>query len=74
MEDLKCKGEEMNMITVVEAADRLDISPRRVQKLIQTGVLPATKVTSRMYLLNPKDVEVAKKTRNRKSGRPKKEG
>lgn len=64
----------MNMITVTEASRRLGVSVRRVQKLIQTGVLPATKVTSRMYLLNPKDVEVAKKTRNRKSGRPKKEG
>lgn len=64
----------MNMITVTEASKRLGVSVRRVQKLIQTGVLPATKVTSRMYLLDPKDVEVARKTRNKKSGRPKKEG
>jgi len=64
----------MNMMTVAEAAELLGISTRRVQRLIQTGVLPATKVTSRMYLLDPKDVEVAKKTRNKKSGRPKKEG
>lgn len=62
----------MNMITVTEASRRLGVSVRRVQKLIQTGVLPATKVTSRMYLLDPKDVEVARKTRNKKSGRPKK--
>ena len=63
----------MNMITVAEACERLGVSVRRVQRLIQTGVLPATKVTSRMYLLDPKDVELARKTRNKKSGRPKKE-
>jgi excisionase family DNA binding protein len=63
----------MKMITVADAAELLGVSTRRVQRLIQVGLLPATRVTSRMYLLDPKDVEVARKTRNKKSGRPKKE-
>jgi excisionase family DNA binding protein len=58
----------MNAITTSEAAEKLGISPQRVNVLIKEGRLPATKVGP-IYLIQPKDLA---KVKNRKTGRPKK--
>lgn len=52
------------MTTVAEAAQLLDVSPRRVLQFISEGRLPAQRVTPRLYLLNLEDVrEFAKQPR-----------
>lgn len=60
----------MNLITTAEAAERLKVSQVLVQRWIRTGKLPATRVNSRMWLVNPDDLKVMAK-RDRKRG-PKK--
>jgi excisionase family DNA binding protein len=54
-------------LTTVEAADKLQITARRVRALIQSGKLPAEK-KGRDYLIDEKDLRLVK---NRKPGRPK---
>ena len=60
----------MNLITTAEAAERLKVSQVLIQRWIRTGKLPATRVNSRMWLINPDDLKVMAK-RDRKRG-PKK--
>lgn len=56
-------------ITVVDAAELLDVTPRRVQALIATGRLKATKMSARLFLLLRQDVEAFAKL-DRPAGRP----
>lgn len=58
----------MNMLTTKEVAERLGITVRRVQALIQDGQLPADKV-GRDYLIKEKDLKLVEE---RKPGRPRK--
>lgn len=56
----------MKLITTKDAAEKLRVSTRRVQAMITTGRLPATKF-GRDYLINDSDLELVK---DRKAGRP----
>lgn len=56
------------MLTTQEAAERLGVSIRRVQALIQSGQLRAEKI-GRDYIIREEDLE---QVLNRKPGRPKK--
>src|SRR5258705_9689455 len=58
----------VKMLTTVEAAQSLGITPRRVRALIANKQLPAQKL-GRDYFIDPKDLTLVK---NRKPGRPKK--
>ncbi len=62
--------EEMNkLIGTKEAAEKLGVSLRRVQQLIELGTLPAQRI-GRDYLIQLKDL--SKVTIYGKRGRPKK--
>ena len=56
----------MNLIGTKEAAERLEITQKRIQALIKSGRLPANKV-GRDWLIKEKDLELV---RERKPGRP----
>jgi excisionase family DNA binding protein len=58
----------MKIITTVEAAKRLNVTPSRVRALIQAKRLKAFKY-GREWLIDPKDLEAVK---HRKVGRPRK--
>jgi len=58
----------MKIITTVEAAKRLNVTPSRVQALIQAKRLKAFKY-GREWLIDPADLEAVKV---RKVGRPRK--
>jgi excisionase family DNA binding protein len=60
----------MDYLTTKQAAERLGITPRRVQALIEAERLPATKF-GRDYQIREKDLKLVE---NRKRGRPKKIG
>lgn len=57
------------LITTAAAAKILGVGQRRVRAMIAAGLLPATKITEQMYLIDPKDVA---KVPRRAPGRPKK--
>jgi excisionase family DNA binding protein len=59
----------MNVLTTKEVAERLGVTVRRVQALIQDGQLPAEKV-GRDYLIKEKDIRLVE---IRKPGRPRKD-
>jgi excisionase family DNA binding protein len=59
----------MNYLTTKQAAERLGITPRRVQALIEAKRLPAQKF-GRDYQIREIDLKLVE---NRKHGRPKKE-
>lgn len=58
----------MNLISVTEAAKRLNVTSTRIRAMISSGRLKATKVGN-VWVINPKDLEAVK---NRKVGRPRK--
>lgn len=58
-----------DLISAKEAAKVLAVSDRRVRALIGAGLLQGTKVGSG-FVLSRQDVEEFAKTRNTKSGRP----
>ena len=58
----------MESLTTKQVAERLGITPRRVQALIEAGRLPATKF-GRDYMIKEKDLKLVEV---RKVGRPKK--
>jgi excisionase family DNA binding protein len=58
----------VTILTTVEAAERLGITPRRLRALIKSEKLPAEKFGT-AYMINEKDLA---KVRDRKPGRPKK--
>jgi excisionase family DNA binding protein len=58
----------MEFLTTKEAAERLGITPRRVQALIEAGRLPAQKF-GRDYMIKEADLKLVE---DRKVGRPKK--
>ncbi|HEX7176783.1 MAG TPA: helix-turn-helix domain-containing protein [Pyrinomonadaceae bacterium] len=58
----------MEFLTTKQVAERLGITPRRVQALVTAGRLPATKF-GRDYLIKEKDLKLVEE---RKVGRPKK--
>lgn len=58
----------MDFLTTKQVAERLGITPRRVQALIEAGRLPATKF-GRDYMIREKDLKLVE---DRKVGRPKK--
>jgi excisionase family DNA binding protein len=60
----------MEFLTTKQAAEKLGITPRRVQALIESGRLPAQKF-GRDYQIKEKDLELVE---NRKVGRPRKDG
>ena len=53
------------MLSTVEAADELGVTPRRVLALIQSGSLPATRVGSRWVIMS----DSLDSVRDRKPGR-----
>jgi excisionase family DNA binding protein len=57
----------MNLLSIKDAAERLEISNVRVFQLIQEGSLPAQKI-GRDWFIQEDDVEAAKNRRGR--GRP----
>ena len=59
----------MEFLTTKQAAERLKITPRRVQALIEAGRLPAQKF-GRDYMIKEADLKLVE---DRKVGRPKKE-
>ncbi len=61
----------MKMLNTKEASEKLGVSIRRVQQLIEEETLPAQKV-GRDYIVLEKDLE--KVTTYGKAGRPKKNG
>jgi len=58
----------MDFLTTKQVAERLGITPRRVQALVTAGRLPAQKI-GRDYLIKEKDLKLVE---IRKVGRPKK--
>jgi excisionase family DNA binding protein len=56
----------MGLITTAQAAERLGISVRRVQELINSQRLPAQQF-GRTYVVNEEDLKLVE---NRKVGRP----
>jgi excisionase family DNA binding protein len=56
----------LKMLTTAQAAKRLKITPRRVQALIGSGRLPASKF-GHVWMIAPADLA---KVRHRKPGRP----
>lgn len=60
----------MTILTTLEAAEKLGITPRRVRALIKAEKLPAQKFGT-SYMINEKDLA---KVMVRRTGRPKKEG
>jgi excisionase family DNA binding protein len=59
----------MELLTTKQAAQKLGITPRRVQALIEAGKLPASKF-GRDYMIKEADLKLVAE---RKVGRPKKE-
>ena len=49
----------MKIISTAEAAQRLNVSPSRVRKMIEAKRLQATKVGN-VWLIGPKDLEAVK--------------
>jgi excisionase family DNA binding protein len=58
----------VKIINVAEAAKRLNVTPDRVRKMIDSKRLKAIKL-GREWMIDPKDLEAVK---NRKTGRPRK--
>lgn len=58
----------MNLLTTKDVAEKLGVTMRQVQSLIQSGRLPAQKF-GRDYMINSEDLKLVE---NRKLGRPKK--
>jgi excisionase family DNA binding protein len=58
----------MTLITTAQAAEKLGISVRRVQELINSGRLPAQQF-GRTYVVNEGDLKLVE---DRKPGRPRK--
>jgi excisionase family DNA binding protein len=56
----------MDFLTTKQVAERLGITPRRVQALIEAGRLPASKF-GRDYMIKEKDLKLVEV---RKVGRP----
>ncbi len=59
----------MDLLTIKEAAEKLGVSARRVNQLIDEKKLPAQKIGSQ-YVIEEKDL--SKVTIHGKAGRPKK--
>ncbi len=59
----------MNLLSIKEVAEKLGVSARRVNQLIDEKKLPAQKIGSQ-YVINEKDL--SKVTIHGKPGRPKK--
>jgi excisionase family DNA binding protein len=59
----------MNLLTTQEAADRLGVTRRRIQELIQLDRLPARKI-GRDYVIRESDLKLVEE---RKPGRPRRE-
>jgi excisionase family DNA binding protein len=58
----------MDFLTTKQVAEKLGVTPRRVQALVTAGKLPAIKI-GRDYLIKEKDLKLVE---DRKIGRPKK--
>ena len=58
-----------NLISTKEASEKLGLSMRRVQVLINSGRLPAQKIGN-SYVVKESDLELV---RERKTGRPQKQ-
>lgn len=52
----------MKLLTVADCAKELDVIPRRVQAMIKSGKLKATRV-GRDWLIEPKDLAACKRDR-----------
>jgi len=63
-----------NLITTREAAGRLGVSQSWIQKRIQSGELPATRITDRLLLINPSDLAGLAKEKPGPKSRRKKTG
>ena len=55
--------------TVTDATEILDVSPRRLRKMIQDNIITAVTVTERFYLISKKEVDRVKRL-HRPAGRP----
>lgn len=60
---------ELNLVTVAEAAEELDLTQHRVREFIRDGRLDSTRIGP-LYFISRKDLNAFKKIK-RKAGRPK---
>ena len=65
--------EDIDMVTVAEAAAELGISPRTVLHRIANEEMQAVQITPRLYLVPRSEVERVKPWGKRKGGRPRKQ-
>ena len=60
---------EINFLSVAEVAERLGLTRGRVNQLISDNVLPARRI-GRSYMVDERDLELAKERNTKKTGRP----
>lgn len=46
-----------NLLTTVQAAERIDTSVRMIQRAVQRGLIPPARTVGRVILLHPADVD-----------------
>ena len=62
------------MLTVTQAAERLNLSIDYVRRLVEKGKIKATKVNSRLWLIDEQDLDAYRAAHPRsKAGRPRKD-
>lgn len=59
-------------LTVSQVAERLDVDPSRVKRLIKDKKLKAERLGKRMWIIKEADLVRFQATRNTKAGRPRK--
>lgn len=59
-------------LTISQVADRLDLDPSRIKRLIKDGKLKAERFGKRMWIIKETDLAEFEATRNTKPGRPRK--
>lgn len=61
------------MLTTKQAAELLELDIRYTRRLVTSGKIKATKVTPRLYLIDPADLEAYKQAHPKSNaGRPRK--
>ena len=61
--------DEINFLSVAEVAKRLNLTRGRVNQLINEGILPARRI-GRSFMIDERDLDLAKKRNTKKTGRP----
>ena len=61
------------MLTTAQAAEILDMDLRYVRRLVASGKIKATKITPRLWLIDPRDLDAYRAAHPKsKAGRPRK--